>query len=87
MECSWKTQFVSASLCNTAVVGFITARASVAALFDKLVVQENVLKYILTYNMSQDHLELFFSAVRSREGGITTRQPCMEKTADLSAAP
>jgi len=61
-------QLVSASLCKTAVVGFITSSASAAALFDKLVVQENVLKYILTYKMSQDHLELFFSAVRSRGG-------------------
>jgi len=61
-------QFISASLRKTAVVGFVISSASAVARFDKLVVQENILKYILTYKMSQDHLELFFSAVRSRGG-------------------
>ena len=61
-------QLVSASLRKTAVVGLIVSSFSAVALLDVLVVQESLLKYLLTYKMSQDHLELFFSAVRSRRG-------------------
>ena len=47
-------------------------------LAEDLVNAENpVLKYLLTYKMSQDHLELFFSAVRACGGwnnNPTTRQ-------------
>jgi len=41
---------------------------SAVSLFDTLVRTESLLKYLLTYKVSQDHLELFFSAVRSRGG-------------------
>jgi len=41
---------------------------SAVALFDAVVIQQCLLNYVLTYKMSQDHLELFFSAVRSRGG-------------------
>ena len=37
-------------------------------LFERLVKKANTLKYLLTYKLSQDHLELFFSAIRSRGG-------------------
>ena len=61
-------QLVSSSLRKTAVVGLIVSSLSAVSVFDNLVVQQSLLKYILTYKMSQDHLELFFSAVRSRGG-------------------
>lgn len=33
-----------------------------------LVEKYQVLEYILTYKLSQDHLELFFGAIRARDG-------------------
>ena len=61
-------QLVTSSLRKTGVVGFIVSSCSAVTLYDVLVVRESLLKYVLTYKMSQDHLELFFSAVRSRGG-------------------
>ena len=54
-----KTRFLGFLLCIKAVVG----------LAEDLVNGENpVLKCLLTYKMSQDHLELFFGAVRASGG-------------------
>ena len=54
---------------RTGFIGFISCAHSVAALFDTYVKPaDSPLKYLLTYKMSQDHLELFFAAVRSRGG-------------------
>lgn len=61
-------QFVSESVRKTGVIGFLASALSVMHLFDCLVKEQHVLKYILTYKFSQDHLELFFSVVRSRGG-------------------
>jgi DNA transposase THAP9 len=61
-------QLVSQSLRKTAVIGLIMSSMSAVSLFDTLVKDESALKYLLTYKASQDHLELFFSAVRSRGG-------------------
>jgi len=59
-------QFASKNVRKTGVVGFLASALSVMHMFDCLVKQQHVLKYILTYKFSQDHLELFFSVVRSR---------------------
>ncbi|KAG8180336.1 hypothetical protein JTE90_016370 [Oedothorax gibbosus] len=40
-----------------------------------------VMKFLLTYKLSQDHLELFFSAVRSLGGHITIQLPNSFKAA------
>lgn len=52
---------------KTPFIGFLTAIKSVQDLFDDLV-QNGPLQYLLTYKLSQDHLELFFGAVRSSFG-------------------
>ena len=60
-----KTGFLGFLLCIDAVVGLAED------------VENPVLKYLLTYKMSQDHLELFFGAVRASGGwnnNPTTRQ-------------
>ena len=63
---------------KTGFLGFLICIHSVLGLAEDLVLAENpVLKYLLTYKMSQDHLELFFSAVRASGGwnnNPTTRQ-------------
>lgn len=59
---------VRTSLRKTAIVGFLLSSLSAVSLFDLLVKKENTLRYLLTYKLSQDHLELFFSAIRSRGG-------------------
>ena len=63
---------------KTGFLGFLLCIKSVLGLAGDLVNVENpVLKYLLTYKMSQDHLELFFSAVRASGGwnnNPTTRQ-------------
>ena len=61
-------QLVTDSLRRTGVVGFVMSTVSLMMLFDSLVKQQNVLKYILAYKFSQDHLELFFGVIRSRGG-------------------
>ena len=50
---------------KTGFLGFLVCAEAVRGLAKDLVCREDpVLKYILTYKMSQDHLELFFGAVR-----------------------
>ena len=54
---------------KTGFLGFLVCIDSVLGLAKDLVLPEkSVLKYLLTYKMSQDHLELFFSAVRACGG-------------------
>jgi hypothetical protein len=53
---------------KTPFIGFIIAIASTEGLFEYLVKQKKWLKYLLTYKCSQDHLELFFCAIRSCGG-------------------
>jgi len=52
---------------KTAFIGFLCAIHSVKAMYTSLV-EGKFLKYLLTYKLSQDHLELFFAAVRSSFG-------------------
>lgn len=54
---------------KTGFVGFLVAIESTKGIFHDLVKQHQApLKYLLTYKMSQDHLELFFGAVCSAGG-------------------
>ena len=71
-------QSILASKRKTGFLGFLLCIDAVLGLTQDLVNVENpVLKYLLTYKMSQDHLELFFGAVRASGGwnnNPTTRQ-------------
>jgi hypothetical protein len=71
-------QSILTSKRKTGFLGFLLCINAVVGLAEDLVNAENpVLKYLLTYKMSQDHLELFFSAVRASGGwnnNPTTRQ-------------
>ena len=54
--------------------GFLGFLDSVSGMAEDLVCGENpILKYILTYKMSQDHLELFFGPVRA--AGVWNNNP------------
>ena len=53
---------------KTAFIGFLCAIKSTEAIFNTYVKADTTLKYLLTYKLSQDHLELFFAAVRSSFG-------------------
>ena len=53
---------------KTAFIGFMAAIKSVKALFEMYVGDGKPLEYLLTYKLSQDHLELFFGAVRAYGG-------------------
>jgi hypothetical protein len=54
---------------KTGFIGFLLCADAVQGLANDLVCGENpILKYVLTYKMSQDHLELFFGAVRASGG-------------------
>ena len=62
-------QSILTSRRKTGFLGFLVDIDAVVGLVQDLVNVENpVLKYLLTYKMSQDHLELFFSAVRASGG-------------------
>lgn len=51
---------------KTGFVGFIICLVNIFQLFE--VLKDKGLEYLLTYKLNQDHLETFFSAVRSRGG-------------------
>jgi hypothetical protein len=54
---------------KTCVVGFIASCASAWNVFLEVVIQPNApCRYLLTYKLSQDHLELFFSCLRACGG-------------------
>ena len=62
-------QLIITSKLKTGFLGFFTCAKAVNGLVKDLVCRENpVLKYLLTYKTSQDHLELFFRAVRATRG-------------------
>ena len=51
---------------KTAFVGFLACIKSIRGLFETYVASKDApLKYLLTYKMSQDHLELFFCSIRA----------------------
>jgi hypothetical protein len=52
---------------RTGFLGFLSNMQAYKQMFNQLV-EHGHLKYLLTYKTSQDHLELFFGAVRSRNG-------------------
>ena len=57
---------------KTGFIGFITNVDSLIYLYKSLIVpQPPALKYLLTYKLSQDHLELFFGKIRSSLGANT----------------
>ena len=54
---------------KTGFLGFLVAIKSVGRLFNELISNTNVpMNYLLTYKLSQDHLELFFASIRSSGG-------------------
>lgn len=53
---------------NTGFKGIIINIASLKAMFLEYVVEKSIMKSIPTYNFSQDHVELFFSKIRARNG-------------------
>lgn len=53
---------------KTGFLGFLICTKSLKQLFMRYVGEENLMKYLLTYKVSQDHLELFFGAIRSKGG-------------------
>jgi hypothetical protein len=63
---------------KTGFLGFLVDIESLMSMFTKYIQSETpLLKYILTYKISQDHLEIFFSAVRSR-GGSNNNPTCKQ---------
>ncbi|KAG1655031.1 DNA transposase THAP9 [Nymphon striatum] len=66
---------------KTGFIGFLVAIRSTQNLFANLVERDEApLKYMLTYKFSQDHLELFFAAVRSA-GGFNNNPTTQQFTA------
>ena len=62
---------------KTAFVGFLACIKSLKQIYKQHVGEDKPLKYLLTYKLSQDHLELFFGAIRAAGGfnnNPTTRQ-------------
>lgn len=53
---------------KTGFLGFLICISSLKNFYKKYVVEKQVLKYILTNKLSQDHLELFFGAIRAKGG-------------------
>ena len=66
---------------KTGFIGFLVAIKSVQGIFlDWVEKESSPLNYLLTYKLSQDHLEIFFNAVRS--AGMFNNNPnCQQFTA------
>ena len=63
---------------KTGFVGFMAAIMSIKGIFGEYVAKnDSPLKYLLTYKLSQDHLELFFGAMRS--GGGCNDNPTVQQ--------
>lgn len=65
---------------KTGFVGFIVGMKNVLLIYEEIVAQEKLLIYFPAYKISQDHLELFFSSIRSR-GGWNNNPSCRQFTA------
>lgn len=55
---------------KTPFLGFIVSAKSLLSIYEYEVVTKKTLQFLLTYKFSQDHLELFFCSIRSRNGWI-----------------
>lgn len=51
-----------------AALGFMICIKSLIALYNDLVVNQDILQYIPTYKINQDHIELFFGTIRLQGG-------------------
>lgn len=67
-ELSINSQSVLKSNRKTGFIGFLINIQNLQNIFNDYVCEKKILDYILSYKLSQDHLEIFFSAVRSRGG-------------------
>lgn len=72
-------RYVLQSRRKTGFLGFLICIASTESLFESLV-SSQLVKYLLMYKFSQDHLELFFCAVRGA-GGFNNNPTCLQFTA------
>ncbi|GBM17658.1 DNA transposase THAP9, partial [Araneus ventricosus] len=61
-------QSILSSNRKTGFLGFLLCIKSIEGIYDALIEKKKNLNFLLTYKLSQDHLELFFSAIRSRGG-------------------
>lgn len=60
------------------VLGFIvTMKSTLEVAYKLLYKSQSPLQYVLTYKMSQDHVELFFSSIRAR-GGHNNNPNCLQ---------
>jgi hypothetical protein len=59
---------------KTGFLGLIIDMSSVINLVEKYIIKEKCLIYLLTYKLSQDHIEMFFCAIRSK-GGFNNNNP------------
>ncbi|XP_072401245.1 DNA transposase THAP9 [Diabrotica undecimpunctata] len=61
-------QLVTDSGKKTGFLGVIVSLKSALGLYEDIVVQKKLLHYLPLYKVSQDHVELFFSSIRSKGG-------------------
>lgn len=59
---------------NTGFLGLIVSLKSAIGLYEEVVENNKNIVYFPVYKISQDHVELFFSSIRSKGGGIIIRQ-------------
>ena len=60
---------LSQNLRKTLIIGFFSLEKSIFSIAEELLFcSDNPYKYLVTYKLSQDHLEMFFSCVRARGG-------------------
>lgn len=53
---------------KTGFLGFFINMCSVQQIIQTYIIEKQYLSYLLTYKLSQDHIEMFFCAIRSRGG-------------------
>jgi hypothetical protein len=53
---------------KTGFIGLIINMLSVESIVEKYIIEKKYFNYLLTYKLSQDHIETFFCAIRSKGG-------------------
>ena len=55
------------------IIGFVSLAKSILSIAEELLFRsDNPYKYLLTYKLSQDHLEMFFHVLELEEDSIIT---------------
>lgn len=75
LKCNLNKVYMVEHIKKTGFLGVIVSSISITKVFEVLVLKNEHHKYLLTYKVSQDHIELFLNALRGRGGWCVNPTP------------